>query len=119
MTAAEKIERICRTLEERGEPGSYHQVARLLGVAPSTVSRWAGGESTPRGKQAESLDLLYRTVVAADHGNPDAIKILGAVLGAAGAGLLGMGVGGVLIAAGLGWLLGEHTNGGTDSESDS
>lgn len=102
--------RVCEKLQQRGEVGSYHQVARLLGVAPSTVSRWASGESVPRGKQAEGLDLLYKTLSAADDGNTDAKRILGAVLGVAGAGLLGLGLGGILIASGLGWLLAQESS---------
>lgn len=59
----------------------------------------------PRGKTAEHLDLLYRTVVQAQKGNREANKILASILGGAGAGLLGLGVGGILIAAGLAWIL--------------
>jgi len=51
--------------------------------------------------------LLFNTLVHARQGNPEAQKILGMVLGVAGAGLLGLGLGGVLIAAGLGWILAE------------
>ena len=107
MNAKDKISAICSSLQDRGEPGTPSQIARLLHVAPSTVSRWINETAVPRGRQAEALDLLYRTVINAEQGNPDAKKILGMVLGAAGAGLLGLGLGGVLIAAGLGWILGE------------
>jgi len=116
MSPADKVDRICRALESRDEPGTPTQVARLLGCSPSTVLRWKHGESSPRGRQADSLDLLYRTVVEADDGNADATKILGSLLGAAGAGLLGLGVGGILIAAGLGWILSGQGNDDEDGE---
>ena len=106
INAKTKIERISEALQSRNEPGTLYQIAKLLDVVPSTVSRWHSGASAPRGRQAESLDLLYNTVVKADTGNPEAYKILAALLGGVGAGLLGLGVGGVLIAAGLGWILG-------------
>ena len=105
MNASQKISAIIDGLERRGKPGTLTQVARLLNVAPSTVSRWFSGVVEPKGRQLEALDLLYRTVVQANQDNPDAKKILGAILGGLGAGLLGIGVGGILIAAGLGWLL--------------
>lgn len=108
MTTAEKIGRVCEVLKQRGEAGSPYQVARLLGVSPSTVLRWAGGGVEPRRRQAEALDLLYRTVVRAEQDNQDAKRILGSLLAATGAGLLGLGLGGVLIAAGLGWILGDQ-----------
>lgn len=103
-----KIECICEVLQSRGEPGTCYQVARLLDVSPSTVTRWVAGTATPRGRQSEALDLLYNTVVQVNRGNEEADKILGALLGGLGAGLLGLGVGGILIAAGLGWVIGEQ-----------
>lgn len=122
MTAEDQLRRICEGLAQRGEPGSLNQVARLLDVAPSTVSRWSSGETTPTARQQERLTLLYRTVCEAEKGNQDADQILGALLGAAGAGLLGLGMGGILIAAGLGWLMGDERKGkksGNDDESKS
>ena len=109
-----KIKRICQVLQERGEPGTPYQISRLLGVSPSTVSRWLAGTATPRGRQAQSLDFLYNTIVNVNRGNPEADKLLGALLGGVGAGLLGLGVGGVLIAAGLGWILGDQNERNTD-----
>lgn len=106
MDTAIKLEKICQSLKARGEPGTLYQIARLLGVAPSTVTRWSKGQTNPRGKAAEALDVLYRTVVQAEKGNPEAANMLGAFLGGAGAALLGLGLGGVLIAAGLGWIIG-------------
>jgi len=116
MTVPQIIKVIQNGLEKRGEPGSLTQIADLIGVDPSTVARWARGTSKPRGNQREALLLLYRTVAQAEKGNSEAKKILGALIGAAGAGLLGIGLGGILIAAGLGWILGsseenlEHPN---------
>jgi len=106
-TAAQKIEAICRSLQTRGEPGNQAQVARLLNVSPSTVHRWMTGVAVPKGRQAEALNLLYNTVCEAQKGNPQAKRILGTLMVGAGASLLGLGVGGFLMAAGLGWALGE------------
>ena len=108
-----KLRRIYQALNARNEPGTAYQVANLLQVSPSTVLRWQKGEAAPQGKTAERLDLLYRTVVHADKGNPDANKILASILGGAGAGLLGLGVGGILIAAGLAWILSDDNEGET------
>lgn len=106
MHPRQKLQRIYTSLRVKGHPGTAYQVAKLLQVAPSTVGRWEKGSATPQGRTAESLDLLYRTVVQAERGNADADKILGAILGGVGASLLGIGLGGILVAAGLGWLLG-------------
>lgn len=119
MTNRDKVVRIQAALKDRGESGSLNQVGRLLNVSTSTVSRWAaeGGTKPPR-KQQERLDLLYRTVCEADRGNSDADKILAALLGAAGAGLLGLGMGGILIAAGLGWLVRENQEKNTKGKAN-
>lgn len=101
------IERIQAVLTARGQPGTPYQIARMLSVAPSTVSRWLSGVATPRGRQEESLTLLYRTAVETQNGNEEAATILKKVaVPIAGAALLGLGLPGVLMAAGLGWLLG-------------
>lgn len=111
MSPQQKLKRICQVLQTRGEPGTPYQVANLLQVSPSTVLRWAKGAAVPQGKTAERLDLLYRTIVHADKGNKDANNILASILGGAGAGLLGLGVGGILIAAGLAWILSDDNEG--------
>ena len=106
MDTREKIERIRVMLRKNGDTGTNYRIARLLDVSPSTVGRWEQGLATPRGRQAEALELLFRTLSEAAKGDPEAKRILGALLGVAGASLLGLGLGGVLIAAGLGWILG-------------
>ena len=111
IPAQRKLDRIQETLVARGESGSAYQVANLLGVSPSTVLRWQNGQAVPQGKTAERLDLLYRTIVHAEKGNPEANKILASILSGAGAGLLGLGVGGILIAAGLAWILSDDNEG--------
>lgn len=105
MTPQAKLKQIYATLRARGEPATAYRVAKILQVAPSTVSRWERGLATPQGRTAEALDLLYRTAVNADRGNEDANQILTTFLTGAGAGLLGLGIGGILIAAGLAWIL--------------
>lgn len=47
-----------RLLEETLNLGS-HDLAKALGVAPITVSRWEEGSTTPNGLQAEVLQGLY------------------------------------------------------------
>ncbi|GEM_PF-6601632 len=111
MSTAEKIAYVAKALQRRGQAGSLAQIARLLGVSPSTVTRWIANDTVPNRSQQEKLDLLFRTIVNADQGNEDAGRILGSLLGAAGAGLLGLGTGGILIAAGLGWLMSDPNTG--------
>jgi len=98
-------------LRKNGDTGTNYQIAKLLDVSASTVGRWEQGLATPRGRQAEALDLLLRTLTEVGKGNPEAKKLLGAFFGVAGASLLGLGLGGVLIAAGLGWILGTDEGG--------
>ncbi len=105
MTPQAKLNQIYAALQARGEPGTAYRVAKILQVAPSTVSRWERGLVSPQGRTAEALDLLYRTAVHAERGNEDANQIFATILTGAGAGLLGLGVGGILIAAGLAWIL--------------
>lgn len=103
-----KLRKIYDALEKRGKSGTAYQVAKMLNVSPSTVSRWENGESEPKGKNAEALNLLYKTIVEAEKGDDQANHILSSLLGAGAAGLLGLGLGGILIAAGLSWLLSEE-----------
>lgn len=107
LSTPQKIERIQFALQDRGHPGTLAQIAQLLNVNPTTVWRWANGEVKPRGKQQESLEILYRSLIRAEAGDEGAQKIVGAVLGGAAAGVLGLGIAGVLIAAGMSWLIGE------------
>lgn len=105
MDTTQRVKKISNALQKRGEPGSLSQLARLLDVSPSTVSRWAAGDTHPTGKQNERLELLYRTICYAEGGNEDAKRILAALLAGTGARLLGLGLTGVVIAAGLAWLV--------------
>ncbi len=115
-----KLEVIQKTLSKLGlESGPAH-LARIFGVAQSSIFRWLNDEAQPRGKQADLIDLLYRTAREARAGNLQAEEILkklispdglGIMAGAAvsrlvpGISLLSFGLLGVVAAAGLGWLL--------------
>ena len=115
-----KLEVIQKTLSKLGlESGPAH-LARIFGVAQSSIFRWLNDEAQPRGKQADLIDLLYRTAREARAGNLQAEEILkklispdglGMVAGAAvsrlvpGISLLSFGLLGVVAAAGLSWLL--------------
>ena len=123
-----KLEVIQKTLSKLGlESGPAH-LARIFGVAQSSIFRWLNDEAQPRGKQADLIDLLYRTAREARAGNSKAEEILkklispaglGIVAGTAvsrlvpGASLLSFGLLGVIAAAGLGWLLS-----GSDKEDE-
>ena len=115
-----KLEVIQKTLSKLGlESGPAH-LARIFGVAQSSIFRWLNDEAQPRGKQADLIDLLYRTAREARAGNLQAEEILkklispdglGIMAGAAvsrivpGISLLSFGLLGVVAAAGLSWLL--------------
>ena len=120
----ERIQEALKPLEIPGKPADAPvkladapvrpvHLAKLLGVAPSSLSRWMKDEVVPRGRQKERLDILYRTVVEAER-NEDAKKILKKLVSpmptiglVAGAALspIGLGLFGAIAAAGLGWLL--------------
>ena len=115
-----KLEVIQKTLSKLDlESGPAH-LARIFGVAQSSIFRWLNDEAQPRGKQADLIDLLYRTAREARAGNSKAEEILkklispdglGIMAGAAvsrlvpGISLLSFGLLGVVAAAGLSWLL--------------
>lgn len=96
-------------------------LAKLLDVAPSSLSRWMKDEVVPRGRQKERLDILYRTILEAEAGNTEAKAMLeklvsptpsmgivagaGLVSGAVAASPIRLGLLGAIAAAGLGWLL--------------
>ena len=120
----EKIQEALRPLEIPGKPVDAPvkaaHLARLLDVAPSSLSRWMQDKAAPRGRQKERLDILYRTVLEAEAGNTDAKTILKKLVSptpamgmATGAGLVAsfavspirLGLLGAIAAAGLGWLL--------------
>ena len=126
-----KLEVIQKTLSKLGlESGPAH-LARIFGVAQSSIFRWLNDEAQPRGKQADLIELLYRTAREARAGNSKAEEILkklispaglGIVAGAAvsrlvpGISLLSFGLLGVVAAAGLGWLLADKED--TDNETE-
>ncbi len=126
-----KLEVIQKTLSKLGlESGPAH-LARIFGVAQSSIFRWLNDEAQPRGKQADLIDLLYRTAREARAGNSKAEEILKKLISPAGLGivagttvsrlvsgasLLSFGLLGVIAAAGLGWLL--SGSDGEDEDSD-
>lgn len=115
-----KLEVIQKALSKLGlESGPAH-LARIFGVAQSSIFRWLNDEAQPRGKQADLIDLLYRTAREARAGNSKAEEILKKLIspdgleimaGAAvsrlvpGISLLSFGLLGVVAAAGLSWFL--------------
>ncbi len=103
MTPQEKVQRICEILKTLGEEGSASQLAHILAVCPTTVVRYINGTINPRSGARESIDVLYRVLQGAHEGNNQAQQILEAVLGQSG--LIRMGLGGVLIAGGMAWLV--------------
>ena len=128
-----KIQEALRPLEIPGKPADAPvkpaHLAKLLDVAPSSLSRWMKDEVVPRGRQKERLDILYRTILEAEAGNTDAKAMLEklvsptpamglmagsmSAVGAVAASPIRLGLLGAITAAGLGWLLSdrEDTNG--------
>ena len=120
-----RIQGALKPLEIPGKPADAPvrpaHLAKLLDVAPSSLSRWMKDEVVPRGRQKERLDILYRTVLEAEAGNTDAKAMLKKLVSPtpsmgvmAGAGLtapsfavspIRLGLLGAIAAAGLGWLL--------------
>ena len=108
LSSEQKIEVIIKHFDGMAPHlANMSSLASLLGVAPSTVSRWRSGEVQPRGKQMTCIDLLHRTVTRAASGDEKAKDLLGRLISPAfvNAGLLGLGLVGILIAIGLDWLL--------------
>ena len=120
-----RIQGALKPLEIPGKPAGASvrpaHLAKLLDVAPSSLSRWMKDEVAPRGRQKERLDILYRTVLEAEAGNAEAKEMLKKLVSPtpsmgvmAGAGLtassfavspIRLGLLGAIAAAGLGWLL--------------
>lgn len=123
---SERLERILAALEPfeipgkpAGKPAKPAHLAKILNVAPSSLSRWMKNEVEPRGKQKERIDILYRAVCEVEAGNPQAHGIVqnlispvyGMTVGAAvGFTPLSLGLVGVVAAAGLGWLLSDKND---------
>ena len=112
-TVPQTLARIQQILRVRGHQWSLSYVAKLLATNATTVWRWRTGKSVPRGKRALALEIFYRVLVKAESGDPDALKILEG----AASGVLGLGIRGVLIAAGLGWLMCDLQTGEGESSS--
>ena len=120
-----KIQAALKPLELPGKPEATPvkpvHLAKLLDVAPSSLSRWMKDEVVPRGRQKERLDILYRTILEAEAGNEEAKAMLEKLVSPtpsmgvmAGAGFtarsfavspIRLGLLGAIAAAGLGWLL--------------
>ena len=120
-----RIQEALKPLEIPGKPADAPvrpaHLAKLLDVAPSSLSRWMKDEVVPRGRQKERLDILYRTVLEAETGNTEAKEMLKKLVSPtpsmgvmAGVGLtapsfavspIRLGLLGAIAAAGLGWLL--------------
>lgn len=103
MDTQEKVRHICDILKTLGEPGSAKQIADILAMCPSTITRYMNGEIEARGSAKDAIDTFYRVLVNSTDGNQEAKKILEAALGQHG--LLRMGIGGALIALGMTWLI--------------
>ena len=130
----EKIQEALKPLEIPGKPVDAPvkpaHLAKLLDVAPSSLSRWMKDEVVPRGRQKERLDILYRTILEAEAGNTEAKAMLEKLVSptpsmgiVAGAGLasgllaaspIRLGLLGAIAAAGLGWLLSDKEDNGEE-----
>lgn len=111
-----RLERIQRSLGQREIPARPADLAKMLDVAPSSLSRWLGGEEA-KGKQKEKIDVLYRTVLEADANNSTAERMIAQFSRPmAGMGLLATGLLGAVAAAGLGWLLSDKEDEDTDEK---
>lgn len=103
MTVTEQIELLKKNLKLVGLKGSEYQVAKMLGVQPSTVLRWRRSETEPRQKQMRNLMLLERVIDGVRRGRKGADKILSVF--AVHPELVSQGLSGIVIASGLSWLL--------------
>ena len=107
---SERVKKIQEILTQEGFSTKPSHIAKILDIAPSSFSRWMNNEAEPRGKQKEKVDLLYRIVCEVEHGNTQAKEILHKLVVGVSSGISGavpplsLGIAGVLVAAGLGWL---------------
>ena len=129
-----KIQEALKPLEIPGKPADAPvkpaHLAKLLDVAPSSLSRWMKDEVVPRGRQKERLDILYRTILEAEAGNTEAKTMLEklvsptpamglmassmSVVGAVAASPIRLGLLGAIAVAGLGWLLSDKEDNGEE-----
>ena len=113
MTISEQLQKIQAVLKNQNIPAKPINLAKILGVSPSSLSRWLNDEVDPREKQKERIDILYRIACEVENENPTSKKILLKLIKPLGFGMgtigavapLTLGIAGVLSAAGLGWLL--------------
>ena len=118
METKKRLKRIQKFLMQSDLPARPAQLAKILGVAPSSLTRWLGGEEA-KGKQREKIDMLYRTVLEAEAENPLAMRMVAQFARPiAGVGLLATGLIGAVAAAGLGWLLADKEDAETDNETE-
>lgn len=116
METKKRLKRIQKSLMQMDIPARPADLAKMLDVAPSSLSRWLGGEEA-KGKQKEKIDLLYRTVLEADADNRTAKRMIAQFSRpVAGVGLLATGLLGAVVAGGLGWLLSDKEDEDTDEE---
>ena len=106
METKKRLRRIQKFLMQSDLPARPAHLAKILGVAPSSLNRWLGGEEA-KGKQREKIDIFFRAVLKAEAGNPTAMRMVAQFARpmTGGVGLLASGLTGVLIALGLSWIL--------------
>lgn len=103
MNTQEKVQRICEILQTLGQPGTASQLAFILNMCPSTITRYLSGEIAPRSKSTQdSIGFLHKILVESVNGNQQAKTVLDAIIGHRG--LARMGVGGAVVALGMTWL---------------
>jgi len=96
------LDDIRELLKKRGLDPTDSYISRILGVHPSTVGRWSFRQNIPW-KHKGSMEMLARILKRAQR-DTQAEKIASTLLHPAGTGLLRLGIKGILIAAGLGWI---------------
>ena len=99
------IDNIRDLLKKRGTDSTDANISRILGVHPSTVSRWIFKQDVPW-KHRTAIEMLERVLKRAQK-DARAEKIAAALVQPAEIGLLRLGIKGILIAAGLGWIIEE------------
>jgi uncharacterized protein (UPF0297 family) len=96
------IDNIRELLEKRGVNPTDSCIGRIMGVHPATIARWNSREQIPW-KHRTNLEMLERILKRAQK-DTRAAKIAESLVNPVGAGLLRLGIKGILIASGLGWV---------------